>query len=344
MTPAVNNPSVAIVILNWNGQHFLEQFMPSILASNYENFEVLVADNASTDGSVAFLKKQFPTVRLILLSENYGFAEGYNRALKEVKADYYILLNSDVEVTRDWIRPVVRLMEADATIAACQPKILALRQRSQFEYAGAAGGWIDEYGFPFCRGRVFDVCEDDAGQYDTAGEVFWASGACLFIRAELFHKIGGFDSWFFAHQEEIDLCWRLQNEGYKIWVQPDSVVYHLGGGSLEKGSTRKLYLNFRNNLIMLCKNLHPREAFWVVFKRLSLDGLAALHFLLKGKVGSFWAVMKSHFAFYLWLFGGPATKKSVRKLRRDLRGLYRGSIVWDHYIKKKKRFSEIVHN
>ncbi|WP_462220674.1 glycosyltransferase family 2 protein, partial [Ferruginibacter sp.] len=247
----MQSPSVAIVILNWNGRKFLEQFLPSVIASVYDNKKIIVADNASTDDSVIFLQQQYPQIEILQNSSNEGFAKGYNTALKQVQSDYYILLNSDVEVTPGWITPVIDLMESDTTIAACQPKLLAYNYKNQFEYAGACGGWIDKFGYPFSRGRVFDICEDDKGQYNNAAQCFWASGAALFVKASVYHELGGLDEYFFAHQEEIDFCWRLQLAGYKVYVQPASEVYHVGGGTLAKGSSKKTYLNFRNNLIML---------------------------------------------------------------------------------------------
>ena len=258
----MNLPSVAIVILNWNGRKFLEQFMPAVLASTYPNKRVIVADNASTDDSILFLNEHFPSVEIIRNETNEGFAKGYNTALKKVTADYYVLLNSDVEVPENWIEPVISLMETDPLIAACQPKILTFDNRSFFEYAGACGGWIDKFGYPFSRGRVFDTRETDSGQYDFVQQCFWASGAAFFIRAKLYHEMGGLDEYFFAHQEEIDLCWRLQLSGYKIFVQPASVVYHVGGGTLPRGNSRKTFLNFRNNLIMIYKNQPWLSLIW----------------------------------------------------------------------------------
>ena len=248
-------PTIAIVILNWNGRKYLEQFLPSVLASTYAGKEIIVADNASTDDSIAFLSGYYPQVRVITLDRNYGFAGGYNQALKQVDSDYYVLLNSDVEVEPGWIEPILELMESDHSIGVCQPKIKMFANRELFEYAGAAGGWLDFLGYPFARGRVFDVCEQDRGQYDAAGPVFWASGAAMFVRAALYHRLGGLDGYFFAHQEEIDFCWRLQLADYKVYTCPQSVVYHVGGGTLPKGNERKVFLNFRNNLIMLAKNL-----------------------------------------------------------------------------------------
>ena len=256
------NPLVSIVILNWNGKKFLEQFLPSVLLSTYPNKQVIVADNASSDDSVLFVQNNFPQIQIIKNTTNEGFAKGYNSVLRQIKSDYYVLLNSDVEVTPGWIEPIIDLMESDAAIAACQPKILAYADKNMFEYAGASGGWLDYLGYPFCRGRIFEVCEADTRQYDTAQECFWASGAALFVKSAVYHHVGGLDEYFFAHQEEIDFCWRLQLAGYKVFVQPQSVVYHVGGGTLPKGDNKKTVLNFRNNLIMLAKNLPFTELVW----------------------------------------------------------------------------------
>ena len=340
----MNLPAVAIVILNWNGRRFLQQFLPAVLASTYPNKIIVVADNASTDDSVIFLQQHFPSVKLVLNGSNEGFAKGYNTALKKVQADYYVLLNSDVEVTPQWIEPVISLMEKDPLIAACQPKILSYHNRSVFEYAGACGGWLDGFGYPFARGRIFDSCETDAGQYDTVQQCFWATGAALFIKAKLYHEAGGLDEFFFAHQEEIDLCWRLQRAGYKIFVQPASVVYHVGGGTLPKANSRKTFLNFRNNLVMLWKNLPWQTVLWKLPVRLLLDAMAAWKNLLSGDSGFFLAVLNAHIHFIKWLLFEkysllPVPKKNVR-----FAGWYDGSIVWDHFIKKKNAFSEIISN
>lgn len=334
-----SQPTVAVVILNWNGKKFLQQFLPSVLASSYKNLRVIVADNASTDDSIAFLQQQFPTIEILTSNENYGFAKGYNFFLAQVKADYYVLLNSDVEVEEGWIQPVITLMEGDPTIAACQPKLLAYHNKRLFEYAGAAGGWMDALGYPFSRGRVFDRLEEDNGQYDDAVPVFWASGAALFIRSELFHAMNGFDPFFFAHQEEIDLCWRLQRHGYKIYVCPQSVLYHVGGGTLPAGNPQKVYLNFRNNLVMITKNMPLRELIWKLPLRIGLDAVSAWKELLSGKPGYWWAVFRAHSGYIKWLLGAPATVKAGYPI---LRGLYRGSVVWNYFIQKKQVFSEIV--
>ena len=254
---------VAVVILNWNGQSFLEKFLPNVIKYSQE-VQIIVADNQSSDNSVAFLKDKFPEVSIIINPSNDAFAKGYNLALKQVQAEYYVLLNSDVEVTENWIEPIVSLMQSNPKIAACQPKILDYNQPSKFEYAGASGGFIDKYGYPFCRGRIFNVLEEDKGQYDSSMEVFWATGACMFVRSDAFWKVGGFDDDYFAHMEEIDVCWRMKNIGYQIFIEPKSKVYHVGGGTLNKLSPRKTFLNFRNNLITLTKNASPRFLFFKI--------------------------------------------------------------------------------
>lgn len=335
------NPSVAVVILNYNGRNYLQKFLPSVLASSYPNKKIVVADNASTDDSMEVLT-QLKDVRILQLDKNYGFAEGYNQALKKIEADYYILLNSDVEVEPQWIEPVILLMESDKRIAACQPKILSYHQKNMFEYAGAAGGWIDFLGYPFSRGRMFDDCETDYGQYNDIIEVFWATGAAMFVRASVFHEMNGFDGYFFAHQEEIDLCWRMQLAGYKIMCCPASIVYHVGGGTLPKGDARKVFLNFRNNLIMLCKNLPWQEKLWKILLRILLDILFALKSLMSGYGSSFVAVLKAHVAVIKWSFISnkqkPLNKKSIKKLA----GVYGSSLLWAYFARKKKRFSQIV--
>lgn len=335
-------PQVAVVILNWNGRKFLEQFMPSVLATTYENTRIIVADNYSTDDSVSFLQSAYPAVEIIRNESNQGFAQGYNAALTRVNSDYYVLLNSDIEVTPGWIEPVISLMESDPKIAACQPKILSWHNKKMFEYAGAGGGWIDSLGYPFARGRVFDVCEPDKGQYNDAAPCFWATGASLFIRADVFHKAGGFDPTFFAHQEEIDLCWRIQLMGYKVYAQPASVVYHVGGGTLPKGNSRKTFLNFRNNLLMMHRNLPWRAKWWKIPLRIGLDQLSAVRSLLKGDGGFFAAVIKAHLHYIGWLFTGKKRLPVTNIDQASLEGWYHGSVVWEYFIKGRKKFSEIV--
>jgi GT2 family glycosyltransferase len=344
MNTQVMLPKVAIVILNWNGKHFLEQFLPSVLSTNYHAFTVYVADNGSTDSSVNFLKEHFPEVKIILLKENIGFTGGYNESLKSVDEELVVLLNSDIEVTPNWIQPAVELFIKDDKIAAVQPKILDYQSRDQFEYAGAAGGWIDKYGYPFSRGRIFDDIEKDEHQYDQVQEIFWASGAAMIIRKNLFFEVGGFDSYFFAHQEEIDLCWRLQLAGYKIMSCPSSVVYHVGGGTLKKENPQKTYLNFRNNLIMLFKNKTGFEKWYILKIRFLLDAISAWKNLLKGNHSFFTAVARAHVDFIQWMLFKK--KQSIFPSIRiqSPKGVYKGNIAWDYFIKGKKKFSEIVKN
>ena len=336
-------PLVALVILNYNGRKYLETFLPSVLASTYNPIKIILADNASTDDSVTFVQQNFSSVELICFDENYGFTSGYNKALKQVEANYYVLLNSDVEVTKDWIEPVIKLMEEDKTIAACQPKLLDYKQRNYFEYAGGVGGWIDYLGYPFARGRVFETLEKDKGQYEKNAYILWASGAAMIVRSELFHEVGGFDDFFFAHMEEIDLCWRLQRTGYNIAACPASVVYHVGGGTLPKGD-RKTFLNFRNNLIMLCKNLPSTEKLWKIPLRIFLDILFAFKALISGDVSSFKAVFQAHIAVLKW----NSQKKNVlvlpKKPMKSLKGVMRKSVVWSYFIGHKKSFKEIIQS
>ena len=272
---------IAVVILNWNGRKFLEQFLPNVIEHSANVAEVIVADNASTDDSVDFLKQNFPHIRLIQNATNGGFSKGYNDSLMSLEADYFVLLNSDIEVTPNWIEPVIELLESASDIAVCQPKIRSWHEREKFEYAGAAGGFIDRFGYPFCRGRVFETMETDHGQYDDACEVFWATGAAMFVKASIYKEFGGLDEDFFAHMEEIDFCWRVKNAGYKVMYCPNSTVYHIGGGTLPKKSSRKTYLNFRNNLSLLYKNLYRKELFFILFMRFFLDMIAALRFLFE---------------------------------------------------------------
>lgn len=334
-------PSVAIVILNYNGRNYLERFLPSVIASTYVNKKVIVADNASIDDSVAFVKAKFPSVEILFNTQNDGFAGGYNWALQHVQSEYYVLLNSDVEVTPGWIEPVIDLMEGNQLIAACQPKLLAFHQPKHFEYAGASGGWIDCLGYPFSRGRIFDVLEKDVHQYDDMQEIFWATGAAMFIRSQVFHAMQGFDASFFAHQEEIDLCWRMQLAGHKIYVCPQSVVFHVGAGTLPRGG-RKVFLNFRNNLLMLTKNLPVSEKWWKLPLRFLLDAISAWKGLFTGDAAFFKAIVRAHIVVMLsWITG--KNKYSVnRKPMKVMGGVYNGAIVWDHFIKQKKIFLEIV--
>lgn len=301
--------------------------------------EVIVADNRSTDDSVSFLNETYPTIRVIINPDNGGFARGYNLALRQVEAEYYVLLNSDIEVTENWIRPVIALMDADPTIGACQPKIRSYHEPKKFEYAGAAGGFIDEYGYPFCRGRMFLQIEEDHGQYDDTHEVFWATGACLFVRSNLYHELGGFDEDFFAHMEEIDFCWRLSNAGYRIMYCPDSTVFHIGGGTLPKISWKKTYLNFRNNFILLYKNLPESMLIRVFVVRLLLDAVAALKFLVQAGFKDFWAVARAHFSFYRSFSKTRQKRKAIRQ--GSVKNMYRGSLVFNYYILRRRRFSQL---
>jgi len=332
-------PTVAVVILNWNGKKYLEQFLPSLIEYSGAKVEIIVSDNASTDDSVTFVQQQYPQIRIIRNPENEGFARGYNLALKQVIADYYILLNSDIEVTPDWINPVISLMESDPLIGACQPKIRSYHHRDEFEYAGAAGGYIDEYGYPFCRGRLFLTIEKDTGQYEDQVEIFWATGACLFLRSKLFHQLGGFDEDFFAHMEEIDFCWRLHNYGYRVMYCPGSMVYHIGGGTLPKASWRKTYLNFRNNFMLLYKNLPAKLLFKIFATRLFLDGVAAFKFLIQAGFKDFWAVGHAHLSFYMAL---PSLYQKRKHLKHgSMKMMYKRNVVVEYYLRRKRLFSQL---
>ncbi len=329
----------AVVILNYNGSEFLKRFLPGVLGKSLHVADIIVADNNSSDNSVELLKNMFPQVKLIQLPENKGYAGGYNEALKRVEAEYFVLLNSDIEVTDRWIESVIELMDSDKNIAACQPKILSWHNKEQFEYAGASGGYIDKYGYPFCRGRIFQSMEKDNGQYNDVREVFWASGACMFVRAEVFNELGGFDEDFFAHMEEIDFCWRAKNRGYKIMVQPSSAVYHIGGGTLPKNSARKTYLNFRNNFSLLYKNIERKRLLSTFALRLILDGIAGIKFLLQGHPADTWSVIKAHFYFYKNI--GKLNKKRKKLPHNKISCIYNGSIVFAHYLLRKKVFGKL---
>ncbi len=328
---------IAIVILNWNGRQFLEKFLPNIIENSADVAEVIVADNDSADNSVQFLQESYPSIRVIRLAQNYGFAGGYNKAFAQIEADYYVLLNSDLEVTPNWIQPVIDLMESDPLIAACQPKIRSYHDPEKFEYAGAAGGFIDKYGYPFCRGRLFQSIEEDHGQYDDVTEIFWATGACMFVRAEVYHIMKGLDDYFFAHMEEIDFCWRLKNYGYKVMYCPSSTVFHIGGGTLPKNNSQKTYLNIRNNNIMLYKNLQSKRLARVFMARFFLDLLASLKFLVDGGFKDFFAVFKAHFDF--WKNFGALREKREKIEHQRVSRIYWGNIVLEHFIQKKTNFS-----
>ena len=337
----------AIVILNYNTRRHLEQYLPPVVAHS-GGARIIVADNGSPDDSLAFLQERYPDIEVIDLKRNYGFAQGYNEALRRVQSDIYVILNSDVEVTPGWMEPVLKTMRENPNIAIAQPKILSWHDKRRFEYAGAAGGWIDYLGYPFCRGRIFSYCEEDRGQYDEAAECFWAAGAAFFIRADLYHRFGGFDGDYFAHNEEIDLCWRLKRAGYQVWCFPESVVYHLGGGTLEYENPRKVFLNFRNSLYTLLKNEPAAKLLWLLPARLILDGVAGARFLLKRQFRAIWSVVEAHFSFYK-NFGKTLRKRrniaeTVEKERigpENSRGVFRGSIVWNHYAFRIKRFGKL---
>ena len=335
------SPSVAVVILNWNGKDLLAQFLPGVVSSIYDNLEIVLGDNASNDDSVAFVTENYPGIKIIQNDRNYGFAEGYRRILEQVTADYYILLNSDVEVPTDWIRPVISLMESDSMIAAAQPKIKWQKHKQTFEYAGAAGGYLDMHGYPFCRGRIFDTIEVDTGQYDDVREVFWASGAALFIKSECWREVGGLDPDFFAHMEEIDLCWRLKNLGYKVVYCPHAEVYHVGGGTLNAINPYKTYLNFRNNLIILQKNLPLSDAYFRIFIRFFMDFIAWVHFIAEGKTDFAMAVTKAHVHFFKHFRHNARKRTGKQKPFMRHAGQYRHSIVYAYFIQKIKHFSNL---
>lgn len=332
--------NLSVVILNWNGKEYLEEFLPSVIANSGEA-EIVLADNASTDDSVAFVQTHFPTVKIIINKTNGGFAKGYNDALQQVDNEFYLLLNSDIEVGENWIEPLLEIMK-DESIAGCQPKVLSYHQQQKFEHAGASGGFLDIDYFPFCRGRIFDRIETDEHQYDGQTEIFWATGAALLIRSSVFHELGGFDERFFAHMEEIDLCWRAKKRGYSFYIEPKSVVYHVGGGTLSYMSPRKTYLNFRNSLYMIVKN-HPKWLFSKLLKRMLLDGIAGIRFLLKGEIKNLNAVFKAHFSMYANLHSLLKTRKQIKSTVRQNNnaGLYRGSILWAYYLKSVKQFSKL---
>lgn len=328
---------VAVVILNWNGASLLEQFLPKIIAYS-SGADLYVADNASTDQSIAVLKSRFPEIKIIQNQHNFGFAKGYNEALKHVDADVYALVNSDIEVTPNWLEPIREAFSNEKETIILQPKILDFKNKSKFEYAGAAGGFIDSYGYPFCRGRIFETIENDFGQYNNAIEIFWASGACFFIRSDAFHSLNGFDVDFFAHQEEIDLCWRAFNKKMIIKYIPNSVVYHIGGATLEQGSTKKTFLNFRNSLFMLTKNVPSNKLFSTLFMRMVLDGLAGVYFIIQGKPRHFLAILNAHFAFYsqfrkFYKKREPLQRKNYFKTK---------SVVFAYFVKSGKVFGDVI--
>lgn len=328
---------VAVVILNWNGKQLLEQFLPSVVQYSKEA-TVYVADNASTDDSVAFVKDQFPEVSIVVNPTNTGYAGGYNDALQHIEADVYALVNSDIEVTENWLQPIIKAFQNEPTTAIIQPKILDYKNKDYFEYAGAAGGFIDQYGYPFCRGRIFNTLEKDLGQYDTNQEIFWASGACFFIRSNVYKELKGFDTSFFAHQEEIDLCWRAINKGHTIKYLFESKVFHVGGATLQQGNPKKTELNFRNSLLMLTKNLPKKVLFRVLFIRMVLDGIAGIKFLLEGQPKHLVAVLKAHFSFYQRF----AINYNKRDTYQQTKYYFTKSIVLSYFIKKIHFFNELI--
>lgn len=329
---------LAVLILNWNGKDLLERFLPSICKYNSDFANIIVVDNASSDDSVTFLNTEYPEIETIEFDKNYGFAEGYNKAMEMVNYPYVVLLNTDVRVTENWLVEPLDFLEKNGDYAACQPKILDEKEPTKFEYAGASGGYIDRFGYPFCRGRIFDDLEVDAGQYDSVKDVFWASGAALFVRRELYLEVGGLDASFFAHQEEIDLCWRLLNMNYKIACIPQSTVFHLGGASLDKMNPKKTFLNFRNNLVMLLKNL-PVYALPIIFIRMVLDGVAGVKFISEGKFSHCWAIVKAHFSFYSRIPSVLLNRKKTIKISNSL--MYSKSILVEYFIKKNKTYSSL---
>ena len=328
---------LAIIILNWNGEKFLSQFLPILIQFTPSYSEIIIVDNASTDNSISFLKTHFPLIRIIQNNENGGFSKGYNDALRQIEAEYYCLLNSDVEVTKNWVEPIITLLDNNQDIAVVQPKLLSYNDKTKFEYAGACGGFIDYLGYPFCRGRVFEYIEKDDGQYDDAIELFWATGAALFVRSKVYHELNGLDEDFFAHMEEIDFCWRVKNRGYKIMVEPKSVIYHVGGGTLPKNSAKKTYLNFRNNMFLLLKNLPKNKLLPVFFIRFHLDQIAALFFLFQGHWKDAWAVLRAQLSFIRQFRKIKQKRNMVNK--QVYPQIFPKSIVFEYYIKKKKKFN-----
>lgn len=333
---------VAVIILNYNGLHFLKQFLPSVV-NHSTGHRIIVADNGSTDDSLAFLRENYPQVEIMAFQENYGFARGYDEALKLIDNKYSILLNSDVEVTENWINPIIEFMETDDNIAACQPKIRAYHQKDSYEHAGAAGGFIDMIGYPFCRGRIFDILEKDYGQYDDICKVFWVTGACFFVKTKIYRQLGGFDSIFHAHMEEIDLCWRINGAGYQIFFHPASTVYHVGGGTMPVTNPKKTYLNFRNSTGMLYKNASTATIWWKVPLKILIDLIAALKFLWDGKIKDARAVVLANFHFLINLRRWKEKRQISRKLKpgevKDT--VYSGLLVIDRYVMKRKYFSQL---
>jgi GT2 family glycosyltransferase len=328
----------AIVILNWNGKKLLEQFLPSIVKFSSDEAEIYVADNASEDTSISYIKHHFPCVKIIKNTENGGYAKGYNDALQKINADIYCLINSDVEVTQNWLNPILTVFNTDENTAIIQPKILAFKDKTNFEYAGAAGGFIDLYGYPYCRGRVFNDIEKDRNQFNDISEIFWASGACFFIRSKVYHQLNGFDEDYFAHQEEIDLCWRTQNIGYQVKYVGNSTVFHVGGATLKETDPQKTFLNFRNSLLNVVKNVPKKWFLFVVFSRLLLDGIAGIKFILELRPIHSLAILKAHFSFYTNFYKFLKKRKVLQK--KSNYNLHT-SIVWQYFILGRKKFKDL---
>ncbi|MBQ4821947.1 glycosyltransferase family 2 protein [Aquimarina sp. MMG016] len=330
--------NIAVVILNWNGKTILEEFLPSVVTHSKEA-KIYLADNASTDNSVTYVSKTFPEINIIQNQTNGGYAKGYNDALAKIEADIYCLINSDIEVTENWLTPIIETFQNAQEVAAIQPKILDYKKKTHFEYAGAAGGFIDKLGYPYCRGRIFDTLEEDLGQYNNASEIFWASGACLFVRKSVFDEVGKLDEDFFAHQEEIDLCWRIQNQGHKILYNDKSTVYHLGGATLDTMNPKKTYLNFRNSLYLLLKNVSGNKVWFILIIRMILDGIAGAKFIFEGRFSHFVAIIKAHFSFY---YNFPKFIKKRKKTSGKKKYYVISSVVWQYYILKKKLFNQLT--
>ena len=328
----------AIVILNWNGQKLLEQFLPSVVNFSSQLADIYIADNASTDNSVAYVKSFFPSVKIINNAVNGGYAKGYNDALSKIDADIYCLLNSDVEVTENWLQPILDIFKSDAKTAIVQPKLLDFKNPSKFEYAGAGGGFVDLFGYPYCRGRVFNNLETDTKQFNDVKDIFWASGACLFIRAKVYHQINGLDEDYFAHQEEIDLCWRTHNMGFKVKYVGNSTVYHLGGATLQETNPQKTYLNFRNSLLNVVKNVPKKWFLFVVFSRLLLDGIAGIKFILELRPIHTFAILKAHLSFYKNFLKFLGKRRKLQK-KQDYN--LHTSIVWQYFVLGRKKFKEL---
>lgn len=331
-------PKIAIVILNWNGEVLLERFLPSVVQYS-ESADIYVADNASTDGSITFLNENYPEIRIIQNTQNGGFAKGYNDALQRINADIFCLLNSDVEVTAGWLSPIIAGFDSIKDVSIIQPKILDLLKKDHFEYAGAGGGFIDQLGYPFCRGRIFQTLEIDTGQYNDTREIFWATGACMFVKSKVFRELGGFDSDYFAHQEEVDFCWRAKNQGHKVYYIGTSEVYHLGGSTLSNMNPKKTYLNFRNSLFSITKNLPRRKAFVIIFIRLLLDGIAAVRFIFQFRFKHFIAILRAHFSFYKQF---RRMYKKREKTKFLLKYYTIKSIVWSYFVHQIRSFNILV--